>query len=80
VLIVDHAFAALGEVVRVFLKTKQVYRAELSSEDVHLVIRARRPSTPAPRTYPISNALSPSSGSGFPLVRRLRSYWGPASM
>jgi hypothetical protein len=65
VLIVDHDFAALGELVRVFLKNKQVYRAELSSEDVHLVIRARRPSTPPPRAYPISNALSPSGGSVY---------------
>ncbi|HET6778649.1 MAG TPA: hypothetical protein VFH26_07150 [Gemmatimonadales bacterium] len=65
VLVVDHDFAALGELVRVFLRDKQVYRAELSSEDVHLTFRARTPSTRPPRIYPISNALSPSGGSVY---------------
>jgi len=65
VLLVDHDFGALGEQVRVFLQAKQVYRAEVSSEDVTLVIRATTRGVPQARVYPISNELSPSGGSVF---------------
>jgi hypothetical protein len=65
VLVVDHNFAALGEQVRLFLQDKQVYRAELSSEDMTLVIRAKTRGMPQPRVYPVSNELSPSGGSVF---------------
>ena len=65
VLMVDHDFGALGEQVRLFLQAKQVYRAELSSEDVTLVIRARTRGIPQARVYPVSSELSPSGGSVF---------------
>ncbi len=65
VLVVDHDFAALGEQVRLFLQAKQVYRAEVSSEDVTLIIRAKTRGMPQPRVYPISNELLPSGGSVF---------------
>ena len=65
VLMVDHDFGALGEQVRLFLQAKQVYRAELSSEDVTLVIRAKTRGIPEARVYPVSNELSPSGGSVF---------------
>ena len=65
VLMVDHDFGALGEQVRLFLQAKQVYRAELSSEDVTLVIRAKTRGIPQARVYPISSGLSPSGGSVF---------------
>ncbi len=65
VLVVDHDFAALGEQVRIFLQAKQVYRAELSSEDVTLIIKARTRGIPQARLYPISNELSPSGGSVY---------------
>ena len=65
VLVVDHDFGALGEQVRLFLQAKQVYRAELSSEDVTLVIRAKTQGIPQARVYPVSNTLSPSGGSVF---------------
>ena len=41
VLVIDHDFAALGELVRLFLQDKQVYRAELSTIDVTLQLRPR---------------------------------------
>jgi hypothetical protein len=65
VLMVDHDFGALGEQVRLFLQAKQVYRAELSSEDVTLVIKAKTRGVPEARVYRISNELSPSGGSVF---------------
>ena len=65
VLVVDHDFGALGEQVRLFLQDKQVYRAELSSEDVTLVIRAKTRPMPEARVYPVTNELSPSGGSVF---------------
>ena len=65
ILILDHDFGALGEQVRLFLQDKQVYRAEVSSEDVTLLIRARARGMPQARVYPISNELSPSGGSTF---------------
>ena len=41
VLVLDHDFATGGgEFVRVFLESRQVYRAELSTSDVTLQIRA----------------------------------------
>ena len=64
-LVVDHDFGALGEQVRLFLQAKQVYRAELSSDDVTLAIRAKTRGIPEARVYPISNELSPSGGSVF---------------
>jgi hypothetical protein len=65
VLVLDHDFAALGEQVRLFLQAKQVYRAEVSSEDMTLIIKARTRGIPEPRVYPISNELLPSGGSVF---------------
>ncbi len=65
VLVVDHDFGALGEQVRLFLQARQVYRAELSSEDVTLVIKAKTRGIPEARVYPVSNELSPSGGSVF---------------
>jgi len=63
VLLVDHDFAALGELVRTFLNDKQVYRAELSSKDVTLEIRPRIPGMRTPRLYEITNSTSPSGTS-----------------
>jgi hypothetical protein len=65
VLVVDHDFGAPGERVPLFLQARQVYRAELSSEDATLVIRAKTRGIPQARVYPVSNALSPSGGSVF---------------
>ena len=65
VLVVDHDFGTLGEQVRLFLQARQVYRAELSSEDMTLVIRAKTRGMPEARVYPVSNELSPSGGSVF---------------
>ena len=63
VLVVDHDFVALGEFVRLFLLDKQVYRAELSSENVTLQIRPRVPGMRTPRIYEITSAQSPSGSS-----------------
>jgi hypothetical protein len=65
VLVVDHDFAVLGERLQLFLQAKQVYRVELSSEDLTLVIKARTRGIPEARVYPVSNELSPSGGSVF---------------
>jgi hypothetical protein len=65
VLVVEHDFDALGEQLRLFLQAKQVYRVELSSEDLTLVIKARTRGMPEVRVYPVSNELSPSGGSVF---------------
>lgn len=67
VLVLDHNFSALGEPVRVFLQSGQVYRAELSSPDVILQIRGLvqgvvRP-TQVPRIYPFLQAETPSGTS-----------------
>jgi hypothetical protein len=59
VLVLDHDFTTTGEVVRVFLYDMQVYRAELSTEDVSLQIRARSNSgTKTLRVYPIFGSRS----------------------
>jgi hypothetical protein len=65
VLVLDHDFASGGEVVRVFLTDMQVYRAELSSPDVTLEIRARFSGMKALRAYPI---LGPVSASGASIL------------
>lgn len=65
VLILDHDFATGGEVIRVFLNDMQVYRAELSSPDVTLEIRARFSGMKALRAYPI---LGPVSASGASIL------------
>ncbi len=62
VLVLDHDFGVVGELVRLFLSDKQVYRAELSTQDVTLELRPRLNGTQIPRVYPISDAKS-SSGS-----------------
>ena len=63
VLVLDHDFTG-GEVVHVFLNDKQVYRAELSSPDVTLMVRARFSGMKALRAYPISTAGA-SGGSTY---------------
>jgi hypothetical protein len=63
VLVLDHNFGTMGELVRLFLQDKQVYRAELSSEDVTLEIRPRVPGMRTPRVYEITSAQSPSGSS-----------------
>jgi hypothetical protein len=65
VLVVDHDFAAVGELVRIFLQDKQVYRVELSSIDVTLEIRPRFHGMPVPRVYPIFDSQTPSGSSVF---------------
>jgi hypothetical protein len=65
VLVVDHHFAAPGELVRIFLQDKQVYRVELSSIDVTLELRPRFTGMPVPRLYLISDSQSPSGSSVF---------------
>jgi hypothetical protein len=64
-LVVDHDFGVLGEQLRLFLQAKQVYRVELSSDDLRLIIKARTRGIPEARVYPVSNELSPSGGSVF---------------
>jgi hypothetical protein len=63
VLVLDHDFATGGEIVRVFLNDMQVYRAELSSQDVSLEIRARFSGMKGLRVYPILDPRSPSGSS-----------------
>lgn len=63
VLVLDHDFTAVDEIVRLFLTDGQVYRAELSSEDVTLQLRSRFSGMRIPRIYPISDSKSPSGSS-----------------
>ena len=63
VLVLDHDFAVLGELVRLFLEDKQVYRAELSTQDVTLELRPRITGMRIPRVYPITDSKSPSGSS-----------------
>lgn len=63
VLVLDHDFTAADEIVRIFLTDGEVYRAELSSEDVTLLLRSRHSGMPIPRIYPISDFRSPSGSS-----------------
>ena len=62
VLVLDHEFGGTGELVRVFLEDKQVYRAELSSPDVTLELRSRVAGVRVPRVYTVSD-MRLSSGS-----------------
>jgi hypothetical protein len=62
-LVLDHDFTTPGEIVRIFLTDGQVYRAELSSEDVTLHLRSRYSGMRIPRIYPISDSRSPSGSS-----------------
>lgn len=63
VLVVDHDFAAAGEIVRVFLQAKQVNRAELSARDLTLQIRAVGDRIRPPKIYPITGPESASRAS-----------------
>lgn len=64
VLVLDHDFSAGGvEVVRGFLESRQVYRAELSTPDVTLRVRTLGGRGKQPRVYPFLNADSPSGAS-----------------
>jgi len=61
VLVLDHDFATGGgEFVRVFLESRQVYRAELSTSDVTLQIRSIGRKIRAPRVYAMLGAESSS--------------------
>jgi len=64
VLVLDHDFTGVYEFARIFLQNGQVYRAELSSEDVSLTIQGLpgRP-TQLPRIYPFLRSDSPSGTS-----------------
>ncbi|MGN6391791.1 MAG: hypothetical protein ACTHM9_06045 [Gemmatimonadales bacterium] len=58
---VDHEFATGGgEIVRVFLERGQVYRAEMTTPDVTLQIRAIGGKLKPPRVY---NVLGPEASS-----------------
>jgi hypothetical protein len=64
ILIVDHEFSAgVGEFTRVFLQAAQVYRAELTTEDVTLELRSVGRQVRLPRVYPLVASQSPSGGS-----------------
>jgi hypothetical protein len=63
VLVLDHDYTGPNEYVRVFLQDGQVYRAELSSPDVTLEIRALVRTTQLPRIYTFLPAHTPSGGS-----------------
>ena len=56
VLVLDHDFGTVGEVVRVFLEDKQVYRAELSTTDATLLFRPRLAGMRVPRLYLVSDS------------------------
>jgi hypothetical protein len=63
-LVLDHDFiAGAGEFVRVFLQANQVYRAELSTPDVTIGIRAPFRRVQLPRVYPVTNASTASGSS-----------------
>lgn len=64
VLVLDYDFASGGgEYARVPLEAGQVYRGELNSSDVSLVIRAVGGRIRAPRVYPVLGPDSPSGAS-----------------
>ena len=66
VLVLDHDYASgAQEYARVFLESGQVYRGELSSPDVTLLIRSLGDRIRPPRVYPI---LGPASSSGASVV------------
>jgi hypothetical protein len=60
VLVLDHDFTSLGEVVRVFLQDGQVYRAELGSPNALLEIKGVIRTTQAPKVYPFLASQTPS--------------------
>ena len=63
-LVLDHDFiAGVGEIVRVFLQAKQVYRAELSTPDVTIGIRSPLRRVQLPRVYPLTDSHTPSGSS-----------------
>lgn len=63
-LVLDHDFiAGVGELVRVFLQAKQVYRAELSTPDVTIGIRSPIRRVQLPRVYPLLDSQTPSGSS-----------------
>jgi hypothetical protein len=65
-LVLDHDFVAgVGELVRIFLQGKQVYRAELTTPDVTIGIRVPLGGAKPPRVYPVTDSYSPSGGSVF---------------
>jgi hypothetical protein len=64
VLVLDHDFSSLGEIVRVFLQDGQVYRAEVGSPNALLEIRGVVRTTQAPHVYPFLASQTPS-GSTF---------------
>jgi hypothetical protein len=66
-MVLDYDFSAVGEYARIFLQSGQVYRAELNSPDVTLLLRGLvegvvRP-TQLPRIYPFLNSETPSGTS-----------------
>jgi hypothetical protein len=64
VLVLDHDFSAgVTEVVRVFLESRQVYRAELSTPDVSLRVRTLGGRGKQPRVYALLNTDTPSGAS-----------------
>lgn len=63
VLVLDHDFATGGEIVRVFMQDLQVYRAELSSQDVTLEIRPPFSGGKPLRVYPVADAGTASGSS-----------------
>jgi hypothetical protein len=66
-LVLDHDFiASAGEFVRVFLQANRVYRAELSTPDVTIGIRAPFRRVQLPRVYPVTNASTASGSSVGP--------------
>jgi hypothetical protein len=64
VLVLDHHFSGLGEMVRVFLQEGQVYRAELAATDAVLDIRGVVRTTQLPQVYRFLLSQTPS-GSTF---------------
>jgi hypothetical protein len=64
VMVLDHDFTGVYEFARIFLQSGEVYRAELSSEDVTLFIQGLpgRPTRP-PRIYAFLKSDSPSGAS-----------------
>ena len=63
-LVLDHDFiAGVGELVRVFLQAKQVYRAELSTPDVTIGIRSPLRRVQLPRVYSLLDSQTPSGSS-----------------
>jgi hypothetical protein len=63
VLVLDHDFTGPNQFTRVFLQNGQVYRAELSSPDVTLQLRALVRTAQIPRIYPFLPHDTPSGTS-----------------